>query len=635
MIRSFYLIALLYTVTLFASKLDSLKTVEQQSIDNGDLKKQLLVLEDMIEYHRFEGNYRESDSLIFIGIEITNDNNLPSRTADFYNLLGMNKNIISEYDKSLEAFNKALEIFTSLDDKKSMSLMMENIGITYKDMAKYPNAMEYLMSSLDLKKKNNIRARLSSVYMMISTLYNKMEDLKKQEEYIRLAYRTLREDNETSSRVLASFYNEFAAVMDDTDQMDSCIYYYNKVIEESKKVGWNRGMAAGVSNLAEIYYELEDYQKALELHYQALELEEKIDNKYGICYEYMFIGRLLEKIDHDKNINSAITYAKKALDISLEYELYNEAEQALQLLSEYYISLNNYKEAVHTLKETSRIRDTLSMQESRKVFAELEGKYQNEIKTKQIEILHSENRFKQIKINIVIGLSIVIIVFSLLLFGYQKKKSTLEKNDIEQKLLRSQMNPHFIFNALGAIQNYILRNDAKKASDYLNNFSLLSRSVLINSNKDAIPLNEEIDMLKNYIELEKLRMNNSFSYEMSIECDGEEELINIPPMLIQPFIENAIKHGFKIDKPGKKLIISFTAGESDVKVRINDNGIGYNRSTSQRISGHKSMAMAIFKQRNNLLEKKYRSSLKYRITDLSENGGEGTEVLITLPILEI
>jgi LytS/YehU family sensor histidine kinase len=186
---------------------------------------------------------------------------------------------------------------------------------------------------------------------------------------------------------------------------------------------------------------------------------------------------------------------------------------------------------------------------------------------------------------------------------------------------------------LNSIQQLISKNKNKEASHYLSKFSSLSRIILEYSAQESIPLEKEIELLSGYIEIEKLRSGNVFDYEIITGEDMEVEFIEIPPMAIQPFVENAIKHGLKQMEKGGFLRLIFEEHGDILKVTIEDNGVGINNSKEREASDHRSMAMNIFETRRKLFQKQYKKKLEVSIVDLSSEGKSGTRVTIELPIL--
>jgi ligand-binding sensor domain-containing protein len=226
---------------------------------------------------------------------------------------------------------------------------------------------------------------------------------------------------------------------------------------------------------------------------------------------------------------------------------------------------------------------------------------------------------------------------SLLAYGayvlYQKRMKKLSKEneakyellELERSALQAQMNPHFIYNCLNSIQNFIMKNDKLKAMDYLSNFAKLIRQNLSASASSNITLDQEISILENYLHLEQMRFDHSFDFKINVDPNLDMHMMKIPPLLIQPFVENAILHGIK-DVNYKGLIqIDFLKKEDKINIIIKDNGIGL-KEKSKSVNSHKSMGVAITKKRLDYLNaNNIDSSLVY-----NDNIEIGTEVSITI-----
>ncbi len=267
---------------------------------------------------------------------------------------------------------------------------------------------------------------------------------------------------------------------------------------------------------------------------------------------------------------------------------------------------------------------------------EIETQYETEKKEQQIELLSAENKIKNQRIRL--GIAVILVLLLMItaisfMMIIRRRNAQMAQDDLKQKLFRSQMNPHFIFNALGSIQNYMYKNDTKKAAQFLGNFASLSRSILKYSSEESISLEKEIETLTNYLELEKMRMKNAFAYEFIVNQDLETEFINIPPMMIQPFIENAIKHGLKdADKDGK-ISIEIRDKADILEVIILDNGVGFENSQQNKDENHESMATKIFQERMKHLKKKNKHIPDILIEDISKDEKSGTKVHLFLPII--
>ena len=221
-----------------------------------------------------------------------------------------------------------------------------------------------------------------------------------------------------------------------------------------------------------------------------------------------------------------------------------------------------------------------------------------------------------------------------------RMKSEFERKiaDVELSALRAQMNPHFIFNCLNSIENYIIKNETFKAAEYINDFARLIRLILQNSRSEFIPLTDEIEALDLYLQMESLRFVDQFEYHIDIDPSVNAHDIEIPPMLIQPFVENAIWHGLIPKKGSGKLDIRMSRVNGMLTTVIEDNGIGRKKSgelnASMKKHGKRSMGMQITKNRLEVINALYEKNATIRITDLADNTGQsnGTRVELNIPV---
>jgi LytS/YehU family sensor histidine kinase len=314
-----------------------------------------------------------------------------------------------------------------------------------------------------------------------------------------------------------------------------------------------------------------------------------------------------------------------------------EKLKTLELLYELNYRLKNWDKAFFWNDSLRATESRLRNEDIRQSLEELETRYETEKKEQQIELLTTENKLKNQRINAGIALLVVLLIVILLIVYIQqirKKQARLKQNELQQQVLRAQMNPHFIFNVLGSIQNFMLQNDNRKASDYLSRFALLTRATLNNSVSETISLADEIEMLKNYIELEKMRCADKFDYSIDYDEALEVDFIQIPPMLIQPFVENSIKHGFR-NLEGKGFLSLSISDKTDwIKFVIEDNGTGIQEQGS-KAGTHLSMANTIFEKRRKLIQQKHNKDFKFEKLNLRDTNPElsGVRISIQIPIL--
>ncbi len=332
-------------------------------------------------------------------------------------------------------------------------------------------------------------------------------------------------------------------------------------------------------------------------------------------------------------------------NIEIDFSLLAFKEQD-SLLVEYRINRQDWKK----LAPGSRVI-SLSALAAGSYTIEVRGFNEDGIQSENIEkisFLISAPFYKQLWFLVgllLLGMAIVYFYFIWRLKNEKKRNELLsQKTKLEQELqqsllssIKSQMNPHFLFNALNTIQSYIYTNDKENASQYLGKFSELTRMILDMSNKEIVPLSEEIKALTLYLELEQLRFEEKLSYVLTVDEAISTETTYIHSMLIQPYVENAIKHGLLHQKNNWKLFLDFTKVDSYIKVTVDDNGIGRKRSeelNKLRMRNHQSFASSANQKRLEILNKGLNNSIALEIVDKENEYGQptGTKVVITIPI---
>lgn len=272
-----------------------------------------------------------------------------------------------------------------------------------------------------------------------------------------------------------------------------------------------------------------------------------------------------------------------------------------------------------------------------------------EPETLKLEFSIAAPLYKQPLFIVLVGLAIVALMYiyfkTRLINERKNNKLKDEKNQLEKELqqsmlssIKSQMNPHFIFNALNTIQSYIYTNDRENASEYLGKFSELTRMILDMSNREIVCLADEIKALKLYIELEQLRFEDKLRYEFIIDDNVSVETSFIPSMLIQPYVENAIKHGLLHQKGNWLLLVRFTKAGDGIDVEVEDNGVGRKRSAElNKSKKHQSFATKANQKRLEILNKDVKNMISIKFIDKSDEFGNprGTKVLIHIPFVQL
>ena len=310
----------------------------------------------------------------------------------------------------------------------------------------------------------------------------------------------------------------------------------------------------------------------------------------------------------------------------------------------YRISLKKGIEAnaLKYLTAYSAAKDTMHILDLHRESMELQTRYESERKDQQIMSLAKENEWRESRLRLnriflfsLAGFIILIIMMGIILIRQNRIREQQNIIILKQKLFRSQMNPHFIFNSLSSIHHFMLNEDSQKAASYLSRFSKLIRAILHSSGEEYTKLSNEISTIENYLELQKLRFPDKFDFEIHVNEDIDADTIIIPAMIIQPFVENAIEHGVRNKASKGNVTVSFNLNDDILQINVEDNGIGREKAmellTAQG-KAHKSMSTNIICDRIRVLNKTLKKKISLEIIDLKDVQGDprGTRVLMQL-----
>ncbi len=593
------------------------------------------------------------------------------------NLLNIGTAYIYEQrlDDALEYYYKALKIDSLRNDKEEIGSTLMNIGTIELEKNNYSESIELFMKALDIAKQFGDYKNLSNVYHNLGIVHQRISDYEKSVHYFLQALTLEEQNNDEVGQAYTN--NSIGIVFKDWENFDKALEYFNKSLKIAEKTGLRAIVSYARLNIGSVYGELHRYEQEIEqynligdlnpenidhsilssvylnkgisfkninqfdsaaIYYQkALEIREEIGDEEKLARVYYFLGELMFVMHRfDKAIDLLNTSINYTADYRTRAENYD-------LLSKIYERKNDKDKAFEYYKMSVAMRDSTFSEEKHRQINELQIQYETEKKEQQIKSLEeiNEAKAKQLKLTrLIFGLAIaavlVVILSGAMFFHNRQLRSKHRMLLTEQKLLRSQMNPHFIFNSLSAIQSYILKNKALEAGSYLSRFAKLMRSILENSSKEFITLEEEIETLENYLNLQKIRLQEKLEYSIHADDGLLEEEISVPPMLSQPFIENSIEHGIlKKESAEGKIDIRFIDQQDQIIIEIIDNGIGREKAGKSGEKKHRSRATEITQNRISLLSKAYKMKPTFATVDLYDknNKPEGTKVLITLPKL--
>jgi len=564
----------------------------------------------------------------------------PKILASAYENIGIIFIKQGEQVKAVAMLDSALKRYEQTGDKSGIASVISNKGNAQFAQSNYENALQYFLESYKMRVELEDSLGIAKVSNNIGIIYmSQHEDDKALEWYLK-GIAMLNALGNKGSQVSA--LNNIGYVYTRKGQYNEAIKFYQQSISISLANENPDGAITAYLGLADIYTTKNNLNAALEYFKKAELLNDEIGNVFKQNHMYIVGGSIYEKMG---NFETAILYNKKALASSKEFGMKQFQSNALESLASCYKKLGKYEEAYSYLEEYAVLNDSMHSDEKVKQIAEMAARFESDKKQKENLILESRLKVKSLELRtnqlLLFGLGGILLLSVILggvIFRNNKMKFEHRSLQLEQKLLRTQMNPHFIFNALITIESYIYENEPKLAGKYLSDFSRLMRLILDSSVQEYIPLKKELETLRFYLELQKLRMDDNFSYTIDTSRIENLDEVNIPPMLTQPFVENAIEHGFRGKTKNGKIGIEYKLiDDADLQITVTDNGSGINHNPPTNADGekiHRISAMQITKERLIVLNKSRQKKVQFHISDIADEecAGTGTKVVFTVPL---
>lgn len=553
-------------------------------------------------------------------------------------LHGSVSNRNSKFDVAVEHFKKGLSELKSEKDTTNKSyieiyeLLLRGLSTSYNYSNNNDEAMSYALKALDIAQKNKLKLPEMAGLIAVSSLFHKIGDYA---EAINYSHQALAKSLADNNKLAASkCYANLAIFHNAAMKQDSAAFYQSKAIELNRELKNYEGLVNNLVILSAINSDLGNIKAAI----INLEEADKICNEMNFDLQrFEILINFCYAYNKEKRYAEAIAKADELIALSSKKGRVDKLSKAYKEKYKALYGLGKYKEATEWLEKSIAISDSLKKEENEKNLQQLLVKYETEKKEEEIKRMTTEAQVKDLLIrqrniqlvSVVVGV-VVLLGLALLLFRNYKIKKEFELLDLKQRFYRAQINPHFLFNALGSVQGFFYdKTDPNKAAGYLSRLSKLMRQILENTFDNQVSLAEEKTLMENYLEIQKVRMGNRFDYE--IEMDDDLRDVLIPSMITQPFLENAVEHGFKelSDRKGK-ISILISEVDNALQMKIEDNGTGL--SEKKEPSEHKSRAMDITWERLKLLGKTKKKNANFEVIDNAANGGVGVTVLINLPI---
>lgn len=514
--------------------------------------------------------------------------------------------------KALEYYKKAAGILEKINNKKEAAILLNNIAYIYQNQGDIRLALEYFFKNLRVQEELKDDKGMAYSLANIGYTYDIQGDLAKAEEYYDKAEEVYKRTGDKSGLAMVTVNR---GILFKKKNPRQALWYYKKGLAIYEEANDTHGIAQSMNNVSAMYGTLGVNDTALIYAYKSLAIVEKYGYNDVLGNTYSTVARSLLKTG---KYAEAKKYALRSMELAQKRNSPIEIRSVAYVLKDIYKKQNNFKDALATYELEMKMNDSLVNESNKKesIKKQLEYDYekkelQSKVKQEQrLSVLKLENAKKNSRKNMIvyglIFLAVILAVSIFYLYKFFQQKNVInagKNNELKQKLLRTQMNPHFIFNSVDNIQSLIHNKQDKEAISYLTKFSKLTRQILENSNENYISLSEELAMTENYLGIQQLLYNNKFSYTIETDEALDPETILLPPMLTQPFIENAIKHGLKHRESGGRVHIRFYKKEETLFFEVTDNGSGI--EVKDAANTHKSMSLHIVNERlNNHLSKK-------------------------------
>ncbi len=544
------------------------------------------------QYDLAVSNYR-------ISIQNTNTSETRLKLAKAYRLNENYQESIQEYS----AINKR-----SLSNYQLVTLY-EGLGDVYNSTGEFDKALEAYNEGLKVAQKHLITPKVTDLNSKIAEVYSSKGEVVEAEGYF------------DTSLKLANSQPKKRAVEEKVKVAD----FQNKVNNFSDEIVLRKQALEDISDIETD--SVLDNESPLTSQKQKY----KIGKAYAQQNDFGNAINFLEESKEEAEDREDLVVQKDATrKLSEVYRTTGDFTKALEAYQEYVDVVDKlYRKKEQEISQVTRFRKDLNTKQNRITSLESD----RELSESQYQLTVEQSKRQKVIIYSLIGGLFLLLLVAFLMYKYIRQQR-LANNLLALKSLRSQMNPHFIFNALNSVNSFIASNDERTANKYLTDFSKLMRAVLENSEEDFIPLEKEIELLQLYTQLEHFRFQDKFAYAIHVDEKIKVADFVIPPMLLQPYIENAVWHGLRYKKEKGNLNIDISQEKEDeIKITITDDGIGRKKSKALKTANQKkqnSKGMGNIKKRVAILNDMYKDKVDVFVDDFQDEEDTGTKVIVTL-----
>ena len=543
------------------------------------------------------------------------------------------------FAQAVNFYTKALVLY---EIEKQTTLVLKTrkqVGDAYEKNAAYDNALEQYKKGLKEAEDLKDSAQILSFKNCMANIY-KLQG--KNEEALALYKEVLtnekKQNNKSGERIA---YDNMGDVYLQQNKVEAAKDVYQSAQKSAREDNDQEGISKSYENIANTYKLEGKTADELELRKKKAEVSDQTNDDEALAKDYLEIGQLYQT---QQKPTQAMFYLNKSIALSKEKGLLEVEAKSQEVLSDVYKQQQNFPKALEHYQLYVQAKDSLLSSRENKINNIISFNDELSLKQKQIALLEKDMQLNETTIQLLneeksffrlviyaLIMGLLIVLVSSWMVYINAKKRRIANQSLILRSLRSQMNPHFIFNALNSVNNFISKNDERSANKYLSDFSKLMRTVMENSRYEFISLSTELSILQLYLSLEHARFKEKFDYSLTVSEELSLEQTQIPPMLIQPYIENAIWHGLRYKEEKGLLTVSIQPHGEELLVTIEDNGIGRKKSAELKTHNQKdkdSIGLKNTEARIAIINELYKTNMRVRLEDLDRTTGSGTKVTV-------
>ena len=560
--------------------------------------------------------------------------------------LGRTYRNISNYSKAIQLHQEALAIARKADNLEFKISSLNYLGVVYRRTSSVRTAMDFNQEALELAEavKNPSEGIKRSINVSLNSVGNLYLTLKQYDLAISYFERSIKLEAELNNVLgLAINHQNIGKCQEEQGALDQALENYRISLSYNEEINNTMGRVICKNSIAKVYIKKEQYQEALRLIKGTMPMAMELGNSFLIARLYNNLGWAQLKVHQNEDAEQSLL---EGYSVGEKHNLRDELAQASHLLSELYEINKDYEKALNYKTKAISLDKEILNEGTIRYVNDILFRYDYEKKGNEIAVLAKQNEIVNLKLRknrtlLLIGALSLILLAGILYILYRQYQLSNEKKilTLEQTMLRSQMNPHFLFNSLNSIKLYIINNEKKNAVHYLNKFSKLVRKILEASSQREIPLAEELETVELYMNIENIRFSNEINFKINISEDIDVHTVKIPSLILQPFLENALWHGLSSKEGEKNITLDVTSGEEGfINIAITDDGVGRDKAEQikeSKILKRKSVGIDITKERLANFSKDYQNSFHVEIIDIynDSNLPAGTKILLHIPII--